>query len=271
VSPRLAQAFLRARAEGRAALVTYVMAGDPGADASLSIALACAAGGADVIELGVPFSDPIADGPTIQRAASRALASGTTLAGCLELASRLRARTDVPIVLMGYANPILAMGEARFVERARACGVDGLIVPDLPPEEAGALGASARASGVALAFLLAPTSDDARVAAATQAATGFVYYVSVAGVTGAWRSVPVGIAPRLASIRARSPVPVVVGFGVSTPAQAGELGRSADGVVVGSALVSLVERDGPLAPAAIEALTANLRRALDPPPIPPAR
>jgi tryptophan synthase alpha chain len=241
---RIDAAFAACRARGEAALVTYVMGGDPDLATSRAMALACAEGGADLLELGMPFSDPIADGPTIQLAAERALAKGTNVAGCLELAAAVRARTRVPIALMGYVNPVLAYGEERFVADCAKAGVDALILPDLPPEEAQDLGRLAREKGIATVFLLAPTSTPARRHAACAAASGFLYYVSVTGVTGARRAVPEDLAPQLATLRAESPVPVVVGFGVSTPAQARALAGFADGVVVGSAIVSRIAEGG---------------------------
>ncbi|HEU4533828.1 MAG TPA: tryptophan synthase subunit alpha, partial [Polyangiaceae bacterium] len=216
---RIAAAFEGCRREGRAALVTYVMAGDPDPAASVEAALACVEGGADLLELGVPFSDPIADGPTIQKAALRALKAGTTLAACLEIAARVRERAAVPIVLMGYLNPLLAFGEAKFFAACARAGVDAALVPDLPPEHAGALQAPARAAGVALPFLLAPTSTDARIASVSAAASGFVYYVSVTGVTGARSELPADLGERLARVRRAGSLPVIAGFGLSTPEQ----------------------------------------------------
>jgi tryptophan synthase alpha chain len=241
---RIARAFAACRARGEAALVTYVMGGDPDLVTSLEMALACARGGADLLEIGVPFSDPIADGPTIQRAAERSLAAGTTAADCLALAAAVRARSEIPIALMGYVNPMLAYGEERFLRDCAKAGVDALIVPDLPPEEAGRFGELARARGVALIFLLAPTSTPTRRAAACAAARGFLYFVSVAGVTGARKALPADLAPKLAAVRAESPVPVVIGFGISTPAQAKALAPLADGLVVGSAIVNRIAEPG---------------------------
>ncbi len=241
---RIQAAFAAARAEGRAALVTYVMGGDPDLATSRAMALACAEGGADLLEIGMPFSDPIADGPTLQAAGERALAAGTTVEGCLGLAAAVRKRTAVPIALMGYVNPVLSYGEARFLDHCAEAGVDALILPDLPPEEAEEFGRLARDRGVKLVFLLAPTSTEARRRAACAAATGFVYFVSVTGVTGARRELPADLGEQLAAVRAASPVPVVVGFGVSAPDQARALAQAADGVVVGSAIVSRIAEGG---------------------------
>jgi len=262
---RIAEAFARRRAGGEAALVTYVMAGDPDLATSRAMALACIEGGADLLELGIPFSDPIADGPTIQHAAERALAAGTTTRGVLEVAAAVRARApSVPIALMGYLNPILAHGVEPFLDGCARAGVDALIVPDLLPEEAAELAVPAAARGVKLVFLLAPTSGPARIEAATRAATGFLYFVSVTGVTGARRALPAELGAQVAAVRARSAVPVVVGFGVSTPAQASELAPLADGVVVGSAIVSRIAEGGPRAARAarVRRFVASLRRAL---------
>jgi tryptophan synthase alpha chain len=240
---RIAAAFARRRAAGEAALVTYVMAGDPDVATSKAMALACVEGGADLVEIGIPFSDPIADGPTIQHAAERALARGTSTEDVLEVAAAVRARSDVPIALMGYLNPILAHGVERFAEDAARAGVDALIVPDLLPEEADVL-APADARGIRRVFLLAPTSDEDRVAAAARVASGFLYFVSVTGVTGARRPVAEEIGPQVERIRRASAVPVVIGFGVSTPEQARALAPLADGVVVGSAIVQRIAEGG---------------------------
>jgi len=241
---RIRAAFERCRSAGRPALVTYVMGGDPDVATSLAMALACAEAGADLLEIGVPFSDPIADGPTLQQAAARALAAGTSTAEVIAVAAGVRARSQVPIALMGYLNPILAHGIERFARDCERAGVDAVIVPDLLPEEAGEIAPLLLSHGVRTVFLLAPTSGPDRVEAATRAATGFLYFVSVLGVTGARRAVPAEIGAQVAAIRARSAVPVVVGFGVSTPGEARALGRLADGVVVGSAIVKRIAEGG---------------------------
>ena len=261
---RIQDAFRAGAKRGSAVLVTYVMAGDPDLPTSREMALACAAGGADILEIGMPFSDPIADGKTIQGAGERALRSGTTIASCLRLAAEVRRRTPAAIALMGYVNPVLAFGEARFLDACVESGVDALILPDLPPEEAGPFRAAAAARGVKLVFLLAPTSTPARVAAACDAATGFVYFVSVAGVTGARTSLPADLGAKVKAVRKRSPVPVVVGFGVSTPAQARAVGKLADGVVVGSAIVQRVAEGGARKARAerVRRFVASLSRAL---------
>jgi tryptophan synthase alpha chain len=261
---RLEATFARCRAERRGALVTYVMGGDPDLKGSMAQALACVDGGADLLEIGVPFSDPIADGPTIQQAAGRSLRHGTTPRDCLAVVRAVRERSQLPIALMGYLNPILAAGFEGFAAEAAAAGVDAFIIPDLLPEEAGELGAVARRHGLALVFLLAPTSTDARVEAACRAASGFLYFVSVTGVTGARAELPADLTAKVAAVRARSPVPVVIGFGVSTPAQAAALASLADGVVVGSAIVSRGAAPGSRAARAkrVRAFVASLARAL---------
>jgi tryptophan synthase alpha chain len=261
---RIAAAFARCRGAGESALVTYVMAGDPDVATSKAMAVACAEGGADLIELGIPFSDPIADGPTIQHAAERALRAGTTTRDVLAVAAHLRARSDVPIALMGYLNPILAHGIERFARDCEKAGVDALIVPDLLPEESGDVSPVLAAHGVRTVFLLAPTSGAERIDAAARAASGFLYFVSVTGVTGARRSAPAHIAPQLAAVRARSPVPVVIGFGVSAPEQARAMGKLADGVVVGSAIVQRIAQGGGRAARAarVKRFVASLKRAL---------
>ena len=261
---RLEATFARCREARRAALVTYVMGGDPDVKGSARLALACVEGGADLLEIGVPFSDPIADGPTIQLAAGRALRHGTTPRDCLAVVRAVRRASQVPVALMGYLNPILAADPATFFPEAAEAGVDALIVPDLLPEEAGELTALATRHGLAMVFLLAPTSTPARVAAAAAAATGFVYFVSVTGVTGARATLPTDLGEKVAAVRAQSRVPVVIGFGVSTPAQARALGGLADGVVVGSAIVSRAAAPGPLPrrAAAVRAFVASLAKAL---------
>jgi len=263
---RIAAAFAARRARGEPALVTFVMGGDPDLPTSREMALACVRGGADLLEIAVPFSDPIADGPTIQAASERALASGTTLEACLGLAAEVRRETGTPIALMGYVNPVFALGEARFLDGCARSGVDAVILPDLPPEEAEDFGRLARERGVGVVFLLAPTSTQARVAAACAAATGFVYFVSVTGVTGARKALPEDLSGQLARVRAASPVPVVVGFGISTPEQARALGRLADGVVVGSAIVERVARGGSRQARAARVIhfVRSLRRAMRP-------
>lgn len=244
-SAPIAAAFARARAEGRVALLPYVMAGYPDASSSEALAIALGEAGADVIELGVAFSDPLADGATIQHASQAALDGGMTLAGALALAARVHARVATPLVLMGYYNPIYAYGLARFCGDAAESGVAGLIVPDLPPEEAEPLRASAAAHDMELVFLVTPTSPDTRIAQVAEAAGktggGFVYCVSLSGVTGARSDLPEELPAFLARVRAATSLPLAVGFGVSRPEHVATIGRYADGAVVASALINTVD------------------------------
>jgi tryptophan synthase alpha chain len=245
------RAFAAARARRRAAFVPFVMAGDPDLATTERIVLALAEAGADVVELGVPFSDPIADGPVNQAAAARALAAGTTLPAILASVARLRATTAVPIVLFSYCNPIARYGVARFAEHAAASGVDGLLLVDLPPEEAEREGfAAVAAAGIAPIHLLAPTSTKERMKTVKRAGAGFVYYVSRLGVTGERATLPAELEREVRAVRAATKLPVAVGFGIATAAQAAAVARIADGVVVGSALVRRIGEGGP--PAAIE-------------------
>jgi tryptophan synthase alpha chain len=235
-------AFARCRAERRAAFIPYLTAGDPDLDLTAALLDALVEAGADVVELGVPFSDPIADGPTNQKAATRALTAGTDVSGILALVARRRHALGVPVVLFTYFNPIHARGVERFAQQAADSGVDGVLVVDLPPEEADDTLAAACAVGLDMVFLLAPTSTRARVRAVARVASGFVYYVSRTGTTGERDALPPGLAHEARSLRRRLRLPLAVGFGISTPAQVAAVGRVADGVVVGSALVRVIER-----------------------------
>jgi tryptophan synthase alpha chain len=230
------------RARGETALIPFITAGDPDLGVTEALLPALAAAGADVIELGVPWSDPTADGPKIQRSSERALRAGTTLRRVLGLVKALRPRLDVPIVLMGYANSFLTMGERNFPEAAREAGVDGVITVDCPPEEEPAYFANLESCGVDPILLVAPTTTDERLAMLARRTRGFLYYVSLTGVTGAREGLPPRLEENLARIRKVSPVPVCVGFGISTPEQAAAVARHADGVVVGSALVDRIGR-----------------------------
>jgi tryptophan synthase alpha chain len=263
---RLNDRFAALAAEGRAAFVAYVMAGDPDAETAFAILEGLPAAGADIIELGFPFSDPMAEGPPIQRAAQRALAAGMTLKGTLGLVRRFREReTAMPIVMMGYLNPLLTYGFARFAVDAAAAGVDGLIVVDCPPEEADPLADALDAEGVALIRLATPTSDDARLKVVVQRTSGFVYYVSVAGVTGVKEADAAVVAPAVARVRKASGLPVAVGFGIKTEERAAAVARVADGVVVGSALVDEVAAAiaaGAPAPARVLAAAEKLAKAV---------
>lgn len=238
---RIDARFAALKAAGRAGFVAYVMAGDPSWDAALEILKGLPAAGADIIELGFPFSDPMAEGPPIQRAALRGLRAGLTLKGTLDLARAFRdGEADTPLILMGYLNPIESYGYEAFVRDAAAAGVDGVIVVDCPPEEAGPLADALDAHRVSLIRLATPTSDDARLKIIAERTTGFVYYVSVAGVTGVKEAQALSVAPAVERVRRASGLPVAVGFGVKTPERAAEIARVADAVVAGSVLVDEV-------------------------------
>ena len=238
---RLDARFAQLKREGRAGFVAYVMAGDPDPDTSLAVIKGLPGAGADIIELGFPFSDPMADGPAIQLAGLRALARGMTLAGTLQLASRFRQTdSETPLVLMGYMNPILSLGLERFAADAAAAGVDGVIVVDCPPEEADPVLAAFEPAGLALIRLATPTTDDARLPVVVRRTSGFVYYVSVAGVTGGKSADASAIAPAVERVRVASGLPVAVGFGIRTAEQAVSVARIADAAVVGTALVDAV-------------------------------
>ena len=238
---RLDETFVRLRARGERALVAYLMAGDPSLGETRRLVLEAARRGADVIELGVPFSDPLADGPVIQRAGARSLAAGTTLARVLETVATLRAQVGVPLVLFTYYNPVLAFGLKSFARTAADAGADGVIVPDLPYEESAPLRAEAEPAGLDMVQLLAPTSTPARVKAIARVSRGFIYLVSLTGVTGERRELPPDIGAQVRALRAVTTKPVCVGFGISTPEQSAAVGRLADGIVVGSAIVRIVE------------------------------
>lgn len=237
---RIAQAFSRARAENRAAFVAYLCAGDPDFDTSLAACRTLIEHGVDVLELGVPFSDPLADGLTNQLAAQRALESGMTVAKVFELVRRIREFSDVPVVFYTYYNLVFANGVDAYVRAARAAGVDGMLTLDLPPEEAGEVAAACRTHGLETVFIVAPTTPESRIAKIAAVAGGFIYYVSREGVTGVRDQVAGNIPEMLARIRRHTTLPVVVGFGVSTRAQVGQIAAMADGVVVGSALVNCI-------------------------------
>lgn len=230
------------RAAGKKALVTFITAGDPDLSVTEEMILLLEQAGADIIELGVPFSDPMADGPTIQLSSERALAAGTTLAAILASVTAVRQTTDIPIVLMGYLNPIHAYGYDRFCCDAASAGVDGVLLVDMPPEEAAPFLASANAHGLHVIFLLTPTSDPERIAAVNRIGRGFIYYVTVTGVTGARQDVSGTLAGELARVKESVTLPVMAGFGISTPQQAACVASLADGVVVGSAIVRLFQQ-----------------------------
>ncbi len=238
---RIARAFASLRRRDERALVPYFTAGDPSLQVTRELLGEAARRGADLIELGVPFSDPLADGPVIQRASQRALASGVTLARVLELVREARGEVSIPLVFLTYYNPVLAFGLKAFAQTAVEAGVDGVIVADLPPEEAGPLSAEVRAAGLDLIHLVAPTSPPERMRLIARQSRGFVYAVSLTGVTGARAELPPDLARYLTELRGVTTKPICVGFGISTPAQAAAVTPYADGVIVGSAIVRLVE------------------------------
>ena len=239
---RIAPAFERLHAARRRALIPFLVAGDPGVDVTVRAVEALSEAGADLIELGVPFSDPVADGPVNQRAYVRALAAGVSLHTVFDLVKTLRTRATLPIVLLSYYNPILQYGLEEFCRDAAGAGVDGVVVPDLPPDEGGDLAGPAKTAGLDVIFLLAPTSTDSRIDLVAAHSSGFIYCVSLTGVTGPRDQLADGVDDLVQRIRRRTPLPICVGFGVSTPEQAQSVAAVADGVIVGSALVALLER-----------------------------
>jgi tryptophan synthase alpha chain len=259
-STRISRRFAELRASGELGIVAYIVGGDPSLDASLKYVLALAEAGADVIELGVPFSDPLADGPTIQRSAERALKAGATLAGVLDLIHRIREFSQVPLVLFSYYNPILQMGLEKFASAAASAGADGVLVTDLTPEESEDYRRILAAQHLDTIFLGAPTSTDDRLAKITACSSGFLYLISRTGVTGAKDALPDDLPALLRRARSITQLPIAVGFGISLPGHVSVLGGLADAAVVGSALVSEIEK-APSVDAASEAL-GNRFRAL---------
>ncbi|MBB3952281.1 tryptophan synthase subunit alpha [Aureimonas jatrophae] len=261
MTTRIETRFADLKAEGRPALVTFVMAGDPDRDTALAVMRALPEAGADLIELGMPFSDPMADGPAIQRAGLRALGSGETLARTLETVRAFREDNEqTPVILMGYFNPIYIYGVERFVRDAKASGVDGLIVVDLPPEMDDELCLPALAGGLNFVRLATPTTDDKRLPAVLKNTSGFVYYVSINGITGTAAPDAGAVGRAVTRIKGHTDLPVCVGFGVRTAAQAEAIARQADGVVVGSAIVQAIEEAAPRGTeAVVDAVTALVR------------
>jgi tryptophan synthase alpha chain len=255
---RISRRFAELRRTGEMGLVAYITAGDPSLEATEKFVLALAEAGADVIELGVPFSDPIADGPVIQRASERALRSGTTLAGVLSLVKSLRAKSDVPLVLFSYFNPVLQMGLEKFGEAAKAAGADGVLITDLTPEEAGEYRAAMSARGLDTIFLAAPTSPDERLACIAEASSGFLYVISRTGVTGPKDQLADELPSLARRVRRVTQLPIAIGFGISLPGHVSLLGGLADAAVVGSALVEEIERAGSV-DAAAAALAARVK------------
>jgi tryptophan synthase alpha chain len=264
---RIEHRFADLRAAGRKALIPFVTAGDPDPGATVPLLHDLVAAGADLLEIGVPFSDPMADGPVIQRASERALAHGVTLHGVLDMVAAFRKDDpDTPVILMGYLNPVEAFGYAEFAEAAAAAGVDGILTVDAPPEEADPLATALKATGLDPIFLVAPTSGPERIARICALASGFVYYVSFKGVTGAATFDLDGIAAKLAEIRATTTLPLGVGFGISDAERAAAVARVADAVIVGSALVRQIEEHADRPRAAVEAMTqllGSMRAAID--------
>ena len=245
---RIDGTFIRLAASGKKAFVAYVMAGDPDVATSLAILQGLPAAGVDVIELGLPFTDPMADGPTIQRAGQRALDAGMTLDKTLKMVTDFRkSDTTTPIVLMGYYNPIYSRGVDLFLTQAKAAGIDGLIIVDLPPEEDGELCLPAQAAGLNFIRLATPTTDAKRLPKVLTNTSGFVYYVSITGITGAAAALAADVAPEVARIKAATALPVIVGFGITTPGAAQDIAAVADGCVVGSAIVKLIGEGRPVA------------------------
>jgi len=240
---RIDDTFARLKAGNGTAFVSFIMAGDPDETTSRAVLDGLPGAGVDIVEIGMPFTDPMADGPAIQRAGVRALAAGQTMAATLSMVTDFRGRhPDTPVILMGYYNPIYSMGVDRFLAAAAKAGVDGLIVVDLPPEEDAELCLPAKAAGLDFIRLATPTTDDRRLHKVIENTSGFVYYVSITGITGAAEAQAAAVAPEVARIRAAANLPVCVGFGVKTPATAAEMAKVADGVVVGSAIVARIGR-----------------------------
>jgi len=261
---RIARRFAALKSEGRGGLVTFITAGDPDAKTSAAILAGLPAAGADLIEIGMPFSDPMADGPAIQAGSLRALKAGMTLKGTLALVRDFRAKEDAtPIILMGYYNPIYSYGAERFLDDAKAAGVDGLIIVDLPPEEDDELCLPALARNLCFIRLATPTTDDRRLPKVLANTSGFIYYVSITGITGSSAPVAVQVQGAVARLRRHAGLPVAVGFGIRTPEQAGEIAAAADAVVVGSALVDRIARgldaQGRAEPDLIEAVLGQVR------------
>ncbi|MFZ5998588.1 MAG: tryptophan synthase subunit alpha [Nitrospirota bacterium] len=259
---RISKTFDQLKARQKKAFIPYIMAGDPDRDATLERVLLLERCGADIIELGVPFSDPLADGPTIQKAAARALAAGVSLSNVLSIVKTLRRQTQIPLVLMTYYNPVFKYGEESFVRDAIEAGVDGVIIPDLPPEEAGSILKFSRSGkgkgGLDTIFLAAPTSTEDRMKRIVSASSGFVYYVSITGITGSKLALDGAFRSHIAALRRLTDKPVAVGFGVSTPDDARVVGEVADGVIVGSAIVKKFYED----PEKAEQFIRELREAI---------
>jgi len=237
---RIQAKFSSLQKKGEKALIAYLTAGDPTLLVTEKLCIALGEAGVDILEVGVPFSDPTADGPVIQAAALRALKNGTTVEGVLAMIERIRRVAEIPIVLFGYYNPVFSYGNSRFAERAKKAGVDGVLVVDLPPEEASELRRFTDAAGLDYITLIAPTTNDERIRKITSRAEGFLYYISIMGITGTRKPEAAVVKKEVTRIRQISSLPVAVGFGISTPAQAAEIAPHADGLVVGSAFVNMI-------------------------------
>jgi tryptophan synthase alpha chain len=254
---RISIKFNELKKAGRKALIPYIMSGDPSLSTTKKYLLELEDAGADIIELGVPFSDPLADGPTIQRAAERSLKHGTTLKKVLKMVNEVRKKTAIPLILMTYYNPVFKFGIDRFVKAAVTAGVDGVIIPDLIPDEAGEFIALSRKHGLETVFLLAPTSTGERIKKVAGASSGFIYYVSITGITGAKLSLGKGMEHTLNSLKTITKKPVAVGFGISNPAEAKMVSKLADGVIIGSAIVKLIAQRESITP-----FVKSIRKAL---------
>jgi tryptophan synthase alpha chain len=264
---RIEKAFAELKKKNEKALIFYLTAGDPDLEKTYELVLALDRAGVDILELGVPFSDPTADGPVIQAASQRALKGGASLAAVLELIGRIRKVSDIPIVLFSYYNPIFVFGNALFAEKAKASGVDGILVLDLPMEEAGELRRFTDPAGIAFVSLVAPTTDDGRIGHIVRNAGGFIYCISMTGVTGTGMPDLKDVGKDIERIKRQSSLPAVVGFGISMPAQAVEIARFADGIVLGSAFVKLIEENGTHPDLTLKAYSfaEKFRKALDGP------
>ncbi len=258
---RIADSFQRLRSRGEAALVPYLMVGYPSLESTEELLYAIVGAGADLVELGIPFSDPLADGATLQRISHHALQKGATLRRALEMVASVRKNIPVPLVLMSYYNPVLCLGDEGFAREAAAAGVDGVIVPDLPVEEATPLSRACSAAGVEVVGMVAPTSPERRIAAIAGQASGFVYCVSLRGITGARGRLPEGVGSLVDRVRQATTLPAVVGFGISSPEQVRDVTAFADGAVVGSALLDRIEREPAHASQAAGSFVAELKSA----------
>jgi len=259
---RIERVFCDLAEKNEKALITFITAGDPSIEVTERLILKMEASGADIIELGIPFSDPMADGPTIQASSERALEKGVHINDVLRLVKNVRRKSGIPIILFGYYNPVFAYGLDKFAVAARRAGVDGALIVDLPPEEAGELRGELRGEGLALIFLLTPVSGEERMRLVASGGSGFIYFVSLTGVTGARAGMKAHVAGHIKELRKFTKLPVGVGFGVSSPSQAKEIAAHADGVIVGSAIIDIIARKGERAVAEVGRFTASLKEAL---------